>query len=138
MCANRPLGLLALVTLLVSCGTGTERPLPGEGDSSFGLTGECEDASYELAIQPVFDSACLMCHWANAALGGLELQSYGGVMSGGVTGAAVVPGDCAGSLLYQRIAGQTASPMPPVGYPDLDAAEVDCICMWIAEGTPDS
>lgn len=136
MCSLRPLGLLALLPLLASCGTGTDRPLPGEGDG-FGLTGECDDASYELAIQPIFDAACLQCHWANAALGGLDLQSYGGVMGGGVTGAAVVPGDCAGSLLYQRITGQAASPMPPLGYPGLADAEVACICQWIAEGTPD-
>jgi hypothetical protein len=134
----QPLGVLALMTAVVSCGTGTERPLPGEGDYTFGLNGECDDASYDLAIQPIFDTGCLQCHWTNAALGGLDLQSYGGVMDGGVTGAAVGPGDCAGSLLYQRVAGQSASPMPPVGYPDLADAEVDCICLWIAEGTPDS
>jgi len=133
-----PAWIIATFALLTGCGIGTERPLPGSGDDSFGLTGECDDASYDLAIQPLFDATCLQCHWANAALGGLDLQSYGGLLAGGVSGAAVVPGDCAGSLLYQRVAGLSASPMPPLGYPDLADAEVDCICLWIAEGAPDS
>ena len=126
--------LLSPIVLLVACGTGTERPTPGSLDDPATLTDACEDASYSTTIQPIFDSTCLQCHWANAALGGLQLQSIAGVLQGGVSGPSVIPGDCASSLLYQRVAGQTASPMPPVGYPSLDYAEVACICRWIAEG----
>ncbi len=132
-----PILLFALLTGLVACGEGTVRPLPGtEVDPSM-LIEACDDPSYSLTVQPIFDASCLQCHWANAALGGLELQSYAGVMAGGVNGASVIPGDCVGSDLFGRVDGQSASPMPPVGFQPLGDDDVACICAWIAAGALD-
>ena len=132
-----PTLLCTMMTGLAACGTGTERPLPGTTGDPSALIEACEEPSYASTIQPIFDASCLQCHWANAALGGLELQSYQGVMAGGVSGASVVPGDCAGSDLFQRVSGQDASAMPPVGYQPLGEDEVACICAWIAQGCLD-
>ena len=66
------------------------------------------------------------------ASGGLTLTSYSGVMAGGNSGAVVVANDHANSYLWQRV---NNGEMPPgTNNPDLSAAQVDLIALWIDEG----
>ena len=129
--------LAATCALLSSCGTGTTRPADADDDSAFLIDGLCADPSFSRSVLPVLQQRCSQCHRPNAALGGLSLHSHEGVMDGGLSGAVVVPGDCAGSLLYQAVSGQASSAMPPTGYERLGDADVSCICEWIERGAPD-
>jgi len=130
-----PIHGLALIAVL-GCGEGTERPPPGaDDDSAGGWAGSCDDASFGEVVQPILVRHCQQCHRPGGALGDLDLTSWSSVvLEGGVSGPAVVPGDCEGSLVYERISGQTSSPMPPVGYGQLSNGEVACICLWIENG----
>lgn len=138
MRTSLPILDIALVAA-IGCGTGTERPPPGADDDSVsGLAALCDDGSFGQVVQPIFDRYCEQCHRPGGALGDLDLQSWSAVvLEGGLSGPAVVLGDCEGSLLYQRVAGQSASPMPPIGYGQLIDEEIACICLWIEDGCPD-
>ena len=118
----------ALLAAVLACGEGTARPPPGST-----VNGDlCPDASYTVAIQPTFDRYCDQCHRTNVESGGLNLESYDHLMAGGLSGAAVVPGDCEASLLYRTAAHLEQPYMPP----DDPLSDVDlaCICAWISLG----
>ena len=75
---------------------------------------------------------CVSCHGA-AKLSGLDLRSREAAIQGGTRGAAIKPGDAAGSLIYQAVAHTAAFRMPP-GKPPLPAQDVETIRRWIAAG----
>ncbi len=91
--------------------------------------------SSEEAARKVLASRCWACH-AQTALGGLRLDSRDGMLRGGKSGAAIVPGDFARSRLYQAVARTqpAVKPMPPGA--ELSADEVGTLAAWIAEGAP--
>jgi len=81
---------------------------------------------YNTDIQPIFDNSCTNCHRYGNTSGGLNLESYGMLMSGNT----VVAGDHASSVLWQRVSNGS---MPP-GANDLSTAQVSLIAQWIDEG----
>src|SRR5690348_5839716 len=60
---------------------------------------------YTGQVHALFASRCLVCHSGEKRSGGLSLATYADVLNGGRSGAAVKPGNSAGSLLVQRITG---------------------------------
>ena len=70
--------------------------------------------SYTNQIQPIFNTNCTSCHVGGGAAT-LDLTSYDGVMSGGVSGLSIISGDNENSELYIRIIlpEGTAGSMPP-------------------------
>lgn len=85
-------------------------PAPGKGPTADQL------AFFEKKIRPVLVSKCVECHSAekNKLKGGLALDSVAGLLKGGDSGPAVVPGKPAESLLIKVI--RHADPdlkMPP-------------------------
>ncbi len=84
-------------------------------------------------VQPILAEICLECHSQDKRKGGLSLASYGDVLEGGRSGAAVRPGNSGGSLLVHRIAGQIEPQMPKDGLP-LGDAEMNLIRLWIDQG----
>ena len=81
---------------------------------------------YNTDIQPIFDNSCTNCHRYGNTSGGLNLESYGMLMSGNT----VVAGDHASSVLWQRVSNGS---MPP-GANDLSTTQVSLIAQWIDEG----
>src|SRR5260370_6373915 len=77
---------------------------------------------------------CSQCHGPSLQMSKLDLSTREGMVKGGETGPAVVPGNAEASPLYRRVAGlQTpAMPMPPV--PALNAQEVALLKDWIDQG----
>lgn len=71
-------------------------------------------ASTEEAARKVLASRCWACH-AQTALGGLRLDSRQGILKGGKSGAAVIPGNAASSRIFQAVARTLpgVKPMPP-------------------------
>jgi len=89
--------------------------------------------SYTNQIQPIFNANCTNCHVGGGAAT-LDLTSYDGVMSGGVSGLSIISGDNENSELYIRIIlpEGTAGSMPPND--PLSQEEINLIGDWITEG----
>jgi Protein of unknown function (DUF1549)/Protein of unknown function (DUF1553)/Planctomycete cytochrome C len=95
---------------------------------------------YQRQVRPVLDEACSECHSQDKRKGGLSLATYDDVLEGGRSGAAVRPGNSAGSLLVHRVSGETEPQMPKDELP-LDDASIALIRLWIDQGaraTPSS
>lgn len=88
---------------------------------------------YQQQVHTLLAAKCLSCHSAERRSGGLSLAAYADALDGGRSGAAIKPGDSAGSLLMLRITGEVAPPMP-LGRPALSTAEIATIRGWIDEG----
>ncbi len=88
---------------------------------------------FEARVRPVFAANCYDCH-TEEALGGLRLDSRDGILKGGKSGAAIVPGNPNASLLVQAIRQTGALKMPKGGR--LRPDEVDAIVAWIRAGAP--
>ncbi len=96
---------------------------------------------FEAKIRPVLVKQCYSCHSAEAAKagklkGGLQLDSREGVLKGGESGAVVVSGKPAESLLIQSLKHVGDAPeMPPnEKLPDAVIADFE---EWIRLGLPD-
>ena len=61
---------------------------------------------YQRQVHTILAAQCLGCHSAERRSGGLSLASYADALEGGRSGAAIRPGDAAGSLLVGRITGR--------------------------------
>ncbi|MBM3980773.1 MAG: DUF1553 domain-containing protein [Planctomycetes bacterium] len=95
---------------------------------------------FEKKIRPVLDQHCAACHSADAEKnkklkGGLYLDSRAGVLKGGDTGPALVPGKPAESLLLKTLKYEGDVQMPPKG--KLPEAVIKDFEAWIAMGAPD-
>src|SRR5438045_3255346 len=95
-------------------------------------------AFFETRIRPVLTTKCYGCHSTKlpAPMGGLVLDTKAGLLKGGATGPAIVPGKPAESRLLKAI--RYADPslqMPPGGkLPDSVIADFE---EWIASGATD-
>jgi cytochrome c553 len=92
---------------------------------------------FESKIRPVLASACYDCHGPEKQKAGLRLDSRQGVLDGGDSGPAIVPGDAEKSLLFQAVAGLHADLKMPKNADPLGAPAVGAIREWIEMGAPD-
>ena len=97
-------------------------------------------AFFEKKIRPVLLEHCNQCHSAEAAAknklkGGLILDSREALLAGGDSGAAIVPGKAAESLLIKTMRYDDDVRMPPKG--KLSDAIVADFEQWVKMGAPD-
>jgi hypothetical protein len=91
-------------------------------------------ADYERDIKPLLRERCVACHGVLKQKARLRLDAGLLVRKGGKHGPAVVPGNAAASLLYQRItAADEGSRMPPEGQP-LTPTQIKALKTWIDAG----
>lgn len=93
---------------------------------------------FETHVRPVFVNHCYECHAesAESVKAGLFLDSRGGVLKGGESGPAIVPGDSSQSLLMKAITyGDHDLQMPPKY--KLDDQDIRRLREWIDMGAPD-
>jgi WD40 repeat protein len=94
--------------------------------------------SFGREILPVLRANCLACHSASKARGGLSLETRESMLEGGDSGAAIVPGRSADSLLFRLATHREEPEMPPAnnkaGARSLDPRELALIRAWIDEG----
>lgn len=89
---------------------------------------------FESKIRPVLARRCYNCH-NQTATAGLRVDSREGLLKGGRSGPAIVPGDPNRSILLQAVQGIGGRVgMPPVGGSGLEAHEVEALRAWIASG----
>jgi mono/diheme cytochrome c family protein len=102
---------------------------------------QAEEAStFDGTIRPLLAAHCVRCHGAGQQQAELRLDSKPFAMQGGYEGPPLVPGDPAGSLLYQRIASSDPDQrMPPEG-DRLTEEQIAAVKSWIEAGAvwPDS
>lgn len=91
---------------------------------------------FEKSVRPLLVKHCYECHSGREANGGLLLDTRDGVLKGGDTGAAIVPGKPNQSRLIEAVRYKNPDlQMPPKNR--LTAAEVETLEKWIARGAPD-
>jgi hypothetical protein len=91
--------------------------------------------NYEDDVKPIFARRCFTCHNSGEMRSGLNLESYGGVLKGGGSGEAVIPGRPAASLLYKAVAHEgDGVPRMPLGGNKIPDAEIAVIRDWIQLG----
>ena len=93
---------------------------------------------FETKIRPVLVKSCLECHSASSAKlgGGLLLDSKDGVLRGGESGPAIVPGKPERSLLIKAIK-HVGLQMPKQAKDRLPANVIADFERWVAMGAPD-
>lgn len=91
---------------------------------------------FEQKIRPILVEHCAECHAAGSKIiqGGLRVDSRDGLLKGGDSGAAVVPGQAESSLLLKALRYDGIE-MPPKG--KLPDAVIRDFAAWIEMGAPD-
>jgi len=86
-------------------------------------------------IQPIFANTCYECHGAEKQKGGLRLDQKTAALKGGDTGALLIAGKSAESLLIQAITGtkEDLARMPKKRDP-LTAEQIGLLRAWIDQG----
>ena len=88
---------------------------------------------FETRVRPILATNCYGCH-TNSAAGGLRVDSLQGLLTGGGSGPAIVPGDPDKSLLIQAVR-QTGELKMPMGG-KLTAEQVTVLEDWVKMGAP--
>ncbi len=91
--------------------------------------------NYDDDVKPIFARRCFACHSAGEMRNGLNLESYAGVIKGGASGDAVIPGRPTSSLLYKAVAHEGDGVVRmPLGGNKIPDAEIAIIKDWIQLG----
>jgi hypothetical protein len=88
---------------------------------------------FELKIRPILANRCYGCH-STAPLGGLAMNSRNGLLKGGKTGPAVVPGKPEESLLLEAITHANPKMKMPLGAAKIPDAEIALLTDWVKAG----
>src|SRR5262245_29853684 len=125
--SGRPIPILLGVSLLWALGGAGPAAEPDPKGVEF----------FENKIRPVLVNNCYECHSAKAAKvrASLLLDTRDGVLKGGESGPAIVPGKPAESLLLKSLRRDGDLKMPPKN--PLPAGAIADIEKWIAMGAPD-
>jgi mono/diheme cytochrome c family protein len=87
---------------------------------------------FESAVRPLLAANCFDCH-ADERMGGLRLDSREGMLKGGRSGPAIVPGDPEKSLMIQAVRQTRETLKMPKGG-RLKPAEIEALTEWVKAG----
>jgi hypothetical protein len=93
--------------------------------------GSAAPPQFERDVLPVLTAHCLKCHGTAKPKAKLDLRTRAGMLEGGESGPAVVPGSADKSLLFDMI---RKGDMPPPTNPPLSAEQVATVRDWINSG----
>ena len=103
---------------------------------AFGADGGlAAETSFRDQVLPILERRCVVCHHGPSAQKGLRVGSVSGLLRGGESGPAIVPGEPTASLILAMVGSDRPS-MPPAGDP-MTPDEVGTLRAWIAAGAPD-
>ena len=88
---------------------------------------------FETRVRPLLAANCYACH-GEKAMAGLRVDSRAGLLRGGETGPAIVPGDPEKSALLKAVQHADGFPRMPLGRAKLPAADIDALEQWIRAG----
>lgn len=86
-----------------------------------------------MKVRPILANRCYGCH-STAPLGGLAVNSRNGLLKGGKTGPAVVPGKPDESLLIQAVTHANEKMKMPMGAPRMPESEIAILTEWVKAG----
>jgi hypothetical protein len=89
---------------------------------------------FEREVRPILVDHCSQCHGPAKQESDLRLDSRESILKGGLSGAAVVAGDPAKSLLIAAIRHEGDLQMPPKG--KLTEAQIAAMTHWVKLGAP--
>jgi WD40 repeat protein len=90
---------------------------------------------FDRQVAPFLTAFCVGCHdGGDDSKGGLNLLSYEALMEGGNSGAVVVPGKPAESLLVKLLLGKEKPRMPPADSRQPKPEEIERIVKWVEGG----
>lgn len=103
--------------------------------SSFSIAADpVRKIDFEQDVRPILAKACFSCHGPDKQKGGLRLDVKADALKGGDSGAAVVAGKPAESLLLKLASGEEADRvMPPKG-DRLTKEQLATLKLWIEQG----
>jgi mono/diheme cytochrome c family protein len=118
----RLIGKIALLCgILLSCRT-AERNLCADDKPA-------EGPAFRQDVLPILEAKCVRCHGAQRRDGKLDLRTIEAMLTGGVTGPAIKPGDAKKSLLIELI---HYNEMPPKkATPRVTKDELDLLRKWV-------
>ena len=91
-----------------------------------------EIVSYQMDVQPLFDSSCTSCHGNK---GKLSLSTYQNTMKGGESGSAIIPNNGSESLLIKKLNGTASGQaMPPDSRYKWNETKIVLVTKWIDQG----
>src|SRR5687768_9133926 len=94
-----------------------------------------DELDYARDIKPLLAAHCAKCHGPEKQENGLRVDAGSLAVRGGDSGAAIVPGKPAASLLIQAVKGEgDASKMPPEDEPQLSSDQISLLVKWIEAG----
>lgn len=121
-----------LLSLTVSSSLVQAAPIP------VATVQRAEPVLFEKDILPILQKNCLACHNVTEQDGELVLESPQGILKGGDSGPAAVPGKGAESLILKVAAHQEEPVMPPAGNSvaakPLTSQELGLLKLWIDQG----
>jgi mono/diheme cytochrome c family protein len=88
---------------------------------------------FEDKIRPVIAFQCWNCH-STSQMGGLRLDTREGMLKGGKTGPAVVPGDPEKSLLITAVRRTNPALMMPKGGTSIPESQIADLVKWVKDG----
>jgi mono/diheme cytochrome c family protein len=86
---------------------------------------------FENEVRPLLAEYCIKCHGGEKQEGGLRLDTRDAMLAGGDSGAAVLPGALADSLIVSAVRYESLE-MPPSG--QLTAEQIAVIENWVEKG----
>jgi mono/diheme cytochrome c family protein len=119
-----PALLVVAAIVLTACGAPASAPvvLPAHTPST--------TVSFSKDVLPIFQASCVSCHGGEKTSKGLDLKTYASLMTGSQSGAVIVSGNAANSMLIQSI---QLGKMPKRGGP-LPADQIQLIMDWVNAG----
>ncbi len=101
---------------------------PPEGQST-----EAKKKFFNESVRPVIAFQCFSCH-STSKMGGLELDTREGMLKGGKSGPALVPGDPDKSLLITAVRRTNPGLLMPKNGSPLSAAQLGALTKWVKDG----
>lgn len=114
----------------LACGADAQPGSPGTAPEA---VNEAAGASFESHVRPILQAHCVGCHGAERSEAGLDLRSKAGLLQGGDSGSALVPGKPDESRFLERL---ELGEMPPEGHPAPTAEQVAVLRAWVTAGAP--
>ncbi|HKE25438.1 MAG TPA: PSD1 and planctomycete cytochrome C domain-containing protein [Bryobacteraceae bacterium] len=111
---------------LVLLGVAVCFPAVGQGDAG---------DIFEARIRPMLIAQCYSCH-ADVKAGGLRVDSREGLLAGGRSGPAIVPGKPEGSLLILAVSRSDPKVRMPLGAAKLTDSSIADLTDWVKAGAP--
>ncbi len=95
------------------------------------------EVDFERDVRPILETSCVRCHGASKEKGKFRLDTRPGILKGGETGIAVVPGKAADSALIKYVMRSVKDlEMPPEDEEALAPAQIAVLRAWIDAGAP--